>query len=357
MGTIIFLNLGTSNAVLASERVSSAGRDAEEAIINQQQVDEQAVCQRGADYSKNFLATFQQASVEYQQAFRQGVQDATAGRTPAFPANRVGSAGYQRGFDQASQSKKPVVTPPAASLPDNTNGEMVNQPVVGSPDNNEYPAKQTTNSEAQFISRLAKPAQKIGTEYDLYPSVIIAQAILESNWGQSGLSSAPYHNLFGVKGYFAGRATVQPTIEFYDGQRREINDHFRWYEDDYQALKDYAQTLQAPLYRGVHRSQARTYRQATQALVGRYATDPQYDRKLNALIDSYQLTRYDDSRQEPRVTSHPVSVTNHSPALEQQVRDAPKQEQRQHHSFWLPIVGGAGSAGLWSMIKRFSILK
>ncbi|MFR0771236.1 MAG: glucosaminidase domain-containing protein [Limosilactobacillus pontis] len=32
----------------------------------------------------------------------------------------------------------------------------------------------------------------MGTEYDLYPSVIIAQAALESNWGTSRLGRAPF---------------------------------------------------------------------------------------------------------------------------------------------------------------------
>ena len=48
---------------------------------------------------------------------------------------------------------------------------------------------------------------------DLYASVMIAQAILESGAGQSSLSSYPHYNLFGIKGSYAGQSTVMQTWE------------------------------------------------------------------------------------------------------------------------------------------------
>ena len=56
---------------------------------------------------------------------------------------------------------------------------------------------QTTTA---FIDSIGETARQIGQDYNIYASVLIAQAILESNSGQSGLSQAPYYNFFGIKG-------------------------------------------------------------------------------------------------------------------------------------------------------------
>ena len=53
---------------------------------------------------------------------------------------------------------------------------------------------QTTTA---FIDNIGETARQIGQDYNIYASVLIAQAILESNSGQSGLSQAPYYNFFG----------------------------------------------------------------------------------------------------------------------------------------------------------------
>lgn len=47
----------------------------------------------------------------------------------------------------------------------------------------------------EFIGEIAETARDLGADNDLYASVMIAQAILESEHGQSGLGSAPNYNL------------------------------------------------------------------------------------------------------------------------------------------------------------------
>ncbi|WP_088271770.1 glucosaminidase domain-containing protein [Enterococcus wangshanyuanii] len=53
---------------------------------------------------------------------------------------------------------------------------------------------------------MGEPARKIGQETNLFASVMIAQAILESGSGGSQLSQEPYNNLFGIKGEFEGQS-------------------------------------------------------------------------------------------------------------------------------------------------------
>ena len=52
----------------------------------------------------------------------------------------------------------------------------------------------------QFIKSIAKHAHKIGQKENIYASVMMAQAILESDSGKSTLAQSPNFNLFGVKG-------------------------------------------------------------------------------------------------------------------------------------------------------------
>lgn len=353
LGTIIILSITFTPEIARACTGQTAQQAAESVIINRQLVDESAVRQRGREYSTDFLAAFAQASARYQQMFYLGVQDANAGKHPQQFTDQLSQAAYQRGYAHVS----PQFPKSPSEVPDD-HVPSAQQPTEKGPDEQEYPMIVPAQQQTQFVRRLAKVAQRIGSEYDLYPSVIIAQAALESNWGTSSLSNAPYHNLFGVKGYFSGRATDQPTVEYENGQRLVMDDHFRWYDNDYQALEDYAQTLQTPLYRGTHRSQARTYREATRALVGKYATDPQYDRKLNYIIDSYQLTQYD----QPLTRSQELSASSKNAHLQSStVKDKSSHQSStppsHQHSLLVPFISGLGSAGLLGLVKWLGLFK
>ena len=69
----------------------------------------------------------------------------------------------------------------------------------------------------QFIADIGPRAQVIAAANDLYASVMIAQAILESDSGQSELSQAPHYNFFGIKGSYEGQSVSFETWED-DGQ-------------------------------------------------------------------------------------------------------------------------------------------
>ena len=151
-----------------------------------------------------------------------------------------------------------------------------------------------------FIRKIGESARKIGQENDLYASVMIAQAILESASGQSKLAQAPNYNLFGIKGTHNGKGVSFATQEdLGDGTLYTTQATFRQYESYEESLKDYAKLLKEGLvgntsfYDGVWKSKAKTYQEATKFLTGRYATDTQYDQKLNGLIETYELTTFD----------------------------------------------------------------
>lgn len=150
------------------------------------------------------------------------------------------------------------------------------------------------NYQQQFIDSIAGTAQELGMAHDLYPSVIIAQAIQESGYGLSGLGSYPIHNLFGIKGAYEGQSVSLETWEDDGaGNSQTIMAEFRHYPSHRQALEDYVAVLKQDWFSGAWRSNAPTYEDATRALTGVYATDTSYADRLNALIVQHNLTQYD----------------------------------------------------------------
>ncbi|AYG01631.1 LysM peptidoglycan-binding domain-containing protein [Lactococcus allomyrinae] len=156
----------------------------------------------------------------------------------------------------------------------------------------------TTSKEA-FIENIAASAKPIADANGLYPSVMIAQAILESNWGTSQLANAPYYNLFGIQGSYQGKSVVFKTQEYLNGKWVTKDMPFRVYPSFNESFQDNAYVLKTtnfgngPYYIKAWRANASTYQQATAALTGKYATDPSYGASLNNIITQYNLTRFD----------------------------------------------------------------
>ena len=167
----------------------------------------------------------------------------------------------------------------------------------------EYPASisfSENEGSKNFISKIAEDARKLGQEYDVFASVMIAQALLESGSGSSSLSLPPNHNLFGVKGTYQGQAVSMATQEDRgNGELYSINSAFRKYPNYAASLGDYVQLLRggisgnAGYYQKTWRSTAKNYLRTTHALTGTYATDTSYGKKLNSIIAVYNLTQYD----------------------------------------------------------------
>lgn len=341
-GTLIMLVSLGGPAVKADSSQQAARYEAREAVKNLQPIDEDALANHDDEYIDAYLTEYEQDTAEYASSFNQGINGEYY-----QPDNEAAETSDNQGYSQTKQVEKGT-------------GELVSngQATDSKIDDRIYPPQAPLDFQVKFINRIAKAAQKVGREYDLYPSVIIAQAALESDWGRSSLGSAPYNNLFGVKGYFAAHTVTQPTIE-YDrhGNKFEIFSNFRRYKDEYDSLKDYAETLKAPLYNGVHRKKATNYRAATRALLGRYATDPGYDQKLNKLIDTYQLTKYDtDCRNNQAVKVLPIPNKNAGIKSEPLVSKRPVKAKEKDNDLprYLSIFGGLGTAGiieLWYKLK------
>jgi flagellum-specific peptidoglycan hydrolase FlgJ len=153
-------------------------------------------------------------------------------------------------------------------------------------------------SRENFIKTVAPLAQKAAKPYGLFPSVTIAQACLESNYGQSALARQ-YNNLFGVKGSDPNTTKLLSTKEYENGRWVEVTGRFQVYDSYSSAIQAHAQLLangtswNRSQYQ--HVLQAKTWRQQAQALYrDGYATDPNYPAKLIDLIEQYHLDKYDN---------------------------------------------------------------
>lgn len=180
-------------------------------------------------------------------------------------------------------------------------------------------------SSESFIDSIAPHAVKVATERGLYPSVMMAQAILESGWGKSGLASAPNYNLFGIKGSYNGQSVMFPTWEFINGQWVTVQAAFRKYPSYTQSFEDNGDLLRNGLtgdpnfYSGTWVANTSSYRDATQWLQGRYATDPTYASKLNSTIEANNLTQYDTIQKNYRISIEDLNFV--SPTYAKQAQE------------------------------------
>ena len=158
-----------------------------------------------------------------------------------------------------------------------------------------------TATETTFLNTATRQAQKVAKKYGLYPSVMIAQAIVESNWGQSGLA-VNANNLFGMKAddsWPGATYSAKTREEDKNGKSYYITAKFRKYNTYQESFDDNGKKLrlgvswQPDRYQGAWLENASSYADATKALTGTYATANNYNTILNSRITAYNLTQYD----------------------------------------------------------------
>lgn len=152
----------------------------------------------------------------------------------------------------------------------------------------------SSNAKSQnFVESVAQGAINGWTKYGVLPSVTVAQAILESGWGQSALSTQA-HNLFGIKGSYNGQYVTMQTREVYNGQSYYIYDNFRKYANNSESVEDHGNFLYSnSRYANLLGDQS--YASVARKLqADGYATDPSYASSLIKLVEMYNLTQLDN---------------------------------------------------------------
>lgn len=166
-------------------------------------------------------------------------------------------------------------------------------------------------SREQFIADLWPHAERAASALGTSPQVLLAQAALETGWGQhvmprgNGRSS---HNLFGIKAdrQWEGGAAVVDTLEYEGGAMRKQQARFRAYESPAESFDDYARFLtQNPRYSQVLQNASDPDRYVHGLQEAGYATDPGYAAKIKRIMNSGIIQ--DTAEQAQRRTSNTVA--------------------------------------------------
>ena len=195
----------------------------------------------------------------------------------------------------------------------------------------------TENEQTHFVKNIASDAKRFGDGNDLFPSVIIAQAALESAYGTSELAIRG-NNLFGIKGTYGSLSPILITSnEAIGGKIESFESKFKSFPSVNVGMQDYVDKIvlgpgvfrdqgdfeswNSTLYAGVWRSHSKVYSNATLALEeSGYSGDKKgiiypngkasigYSEKLNNLIEKHNLTQYDERVEVfvPKITATPV---------------------------------------------------
>lgn len=172
--------------------------------------------------------------------------------------------------------------PPPRPLASSRGGSRSPNPDISTPD--------------KFISVVGEAAQDSQRDTKVPASVTIAQAILESEWGRSTLSSKAF-NFFGIKARGGpGPAGVvnMNTWEVLRGSNTVVNDAFKAYHNIFESVDDHGRFLKEnQRYSAAFQvpNDAREFARRIHA--AGYATDPAYSTKLIRLMDKYDLYQYD----------------------------------------------------------------
>lgn len=161
------------------------------------------------------------------------------------------------------------------------------------------------NNQTKFISQNINDVLVITQKRSLYPSIMLSQAILESGYGSSELAENA-NNFFGMK-FKVNEDEGKYGIYYvdtkeYDKDKDEtiiVRAPFRKYENKLSSFEDNAFKLRNGVswdtnyYKGAWWENEKDYKEVSKALTGKYATDKEYNKKLNAVVERWNLNQFD----------------------------------------------------------------
>ncbi len=143
-------------------------------------------------------------------------------------------------------------------------------------------------SKENYISHYSTIAVRQMNMYGIPASIILAQSILESNWGKSELAENA-NNYFGIK---CSSSWKGKRYKHDDDKKKEC---FRKYKHPEDSFKDHSQFLTTnKRYSALFDLDITDYKAWAKGLkAAGYATNPQYAQLLIDIIDNNSLSQYD----------------------------------------------------------------
>jgi len=153
----------------------------------------------------------------------------------------------------------------------------------------------------EFLAAATRAALAASCASGLPPGITVAQAALESNWGQSQLARDA-HNYFGIKAHGDHARVAYPTLEHIDGRDLHVSAEFAGYDAMEDCFADRDRIIAtAPCYAGA-RARCGDPEEFARALATHWATDPQYADKLLRVYRDNHLNELDSSSPDRRIT-------------------------------------------------------
>ncbi len=141
-------------------------------------------------------------------------------------------------------------------------------------------------SAESFISQLLPTAEKVSKSLGVDPRLLLAQAALETGWGQYIMhdqSGTPSFNLFGIKGGndWQGQSLKADTLEVEQGTFVKRQEKFRMYQSFEQSFQDYVNFVKSsPRYQQAVEAVESATDYIKKLQESGYATDPNYAEKI-----------------------------------------------------------------------------
>lgn len=169
-------------------------------------------------------------------------------------------------------------------------------------------------SKGKFVDSIYNSVNKVNKEngYQLYNSVIIAQSVLETGWGQSKIMMKA-NALFGIKAGsgWKGKVYSSYTNEVYDGVESTEYATFRAYDSIEESIEDYYKLIKNNYKKALN---CDTQKESIQAIKnGGYATDPDYVSKIMSIINANDFIEKYDKKEEQETeytTGHYIVTTD-----------------------------------------------
>lgn len=165
------------------------------------------------------------------------------------------------------------------------------------------PSKQPGFSSAEeFVQNLLPIAEEAAKKIGLDPKAMLAQAAVETGWGQHLIHSGEgqnSHNLFGVKASrgWQGEKNYIDTLEFENGTAHKTKAVFRSYSSFADSMNDYVDFLKSsPRYKNALENTDNPASYFNELQKSGYATDPAYAEKVMSVYNSDRLKSQDDIR-------------------------------------------------------------
>lgn len=167
-------------------------------------------------------------------------------------------------------------------------------------------------SKSKYADIIASTVDRVNRKYnyELYNSVIIAQSVLETGWGQSKIMMKA-NALFGIKAGsgWKGKVYSSYTNEVYDGVESTEYATFRAYDNIEDSIEDYYKLIKNNYKNALN---CKTQKECIEAIKkGGYATDPEYVSKIMSIINANDfITKYDNIENEKYTIGHYVVIAD-----------------------------------------------